>query len=353
MCAGCEKETAKGNSGEDIAVPDKDSVKFVPVERLVFKMNGKVCGGGEGDSIKLYEEGLRTFSIAGYEPAGATVPVIDSVNFYRDIYAFSYNGNSVYTLGGDFAAPKSHYVSPVGKGFEGWRGMSLRGLPQVRFYNYVNRSYDYASIEFEGETKRIRWRDIGLLRKYRIEVVLRQNPPNKFTFCFYELENRVTIQDTIRISPGETLQLDCSVESPYEFDIKEWAVGYLSGRTSPLNAEQVNVNFQQQMNNHSLTEDGRRYTASKVHLSPDGILAVDADWDPQKAMAAGGAIYNTLPICVICMPEGDTAVMKMKRLFSFPGGKVIEQYPTPFYAGATVQILSSVTLQRKIPAPVK
>ncbi|MBR4088625.1 MAG: hypothetical protein IKK19_04905, partial [Bacteroidales bacterium] len=144
MAAGCEKESKDNGLPGSTGPVEKDTVAHIPMERLIFRMNGEICSGGENDSLKLYEEGLRTFEIAGYEPGNADVPVVDSVNFYRDVYAFSYTGDSIYVLGGSYAAPKNHYVSAVGEGFRRWKGRALDGLPPVQFYNYVNRSYDYA-----------------------------------------------------------------------------------------------------------------------------------------------------------------------------------------------------------------
>ena len=68
------------------------------------------------------------------------------------------------------------------------------------------------------------------------------------------------------------------------------------------------------------------------------MLTVDPDWNPVEATATGGAIYNCIPICVICMPQGNPQVEEMKCTFHFPDGKEIVQYPTPFYCNAVVEI---------------
>ena len=339
MAAGCEKESKDNGLSGSTGPAEKDTVAHIPVERVIFRMNGEICSGGESDSLKLYEEGLRTFEIAGYEPGNADVPVVDSVNFYRDVYAFSYTGDSVYVLGGSYAAPKNHYVSAVGEGFRGWKGRALGELPPVQFYNYVNRSYDYASVETQDGVQRVRWRDIGKLRRYRIEIILRQEIPNRFTFHFYELENRVTLPDTIKVAPGETVQLQPHLQAPEEFGILQWAKGHAGKSYTPLNENTVRMHFEEGMGNPNLTEDGKRYTNSKIYLTLGGILSVAADWDPSKAVAKGGAICNTVPICVIAMPEGDPQVERLTRSFAFPGGSVASLAPTPFFCNSVVQIV--------------
>ena len=339
MVSGCEKESKDNGSPGGTGPEEKDTAVTIPVERLIFRMNGEICSGGESDSLKLYEEGLRTFEIAGYEPGNADVPVVDSVNFYRDVYAFSYTGDSVYVLGGSYAAPKNHYVSAVGEGFRGWKGRALGGLSPVQFYNYVNRSYDYASVETQDGVHRVRWRDIGKLRRYRIEILLRQEIPNRFTFHFYELENRIALPDTIKVAPGETVQLQPDLKAPEEFGILQWAKGHAGKSYTPLNENTVRMHYEGDMGNPNLTEDGKRYTDSKICLTSGGILSVARDWDPAKAASRGGAIYNTVPICVIAMPEGDPQVEGLTRSFAFPGGNVASLAPTPFFCNSVVQIV--------------
>ena len=141
------------------APPQEEQVGYIPVEKVVFRLNGELYMSGEGnpsDTVKLYEEGLRTLEIVGYEPDSAAPPVIEAVNFYRDVYSFNYTGDSIYILGGSFAQPKNHYVSPVGEGFAGFVGKKIapvghererervpeEELPAVSFYNYVNRTYE-------------------------------------------------------------------------------------------------------------------------------------------------------------------------------------------------------------------
>lgn len=339
MAAGCEKESKDNGLSGSTGPVEKDTVAHIPVERVIFRMNGEICSGGENDSLKLYEEGLRTFEIAGYEPWNADVPVVDSVNFYRDVYAFSYTGDSIYVLGGSYAAPKNHYVSAVGEGFRGWKGRALDGLPPVQFYNYVNRSYDYASVETQDGVQRVRWRDIGKLRRYRIEILLRQEVPGKFVFYFYELENRVALPDTIKVAPGETVHLQPVLQAPGEFGILQYTKGHVAKSYTPLNENTVRTHYEGDMGNPNLTEDGKRYTDSKICLTSGGILSVARDWDPAKAASRGGAIYNTVPICVIAMPEGDSQVESFSRSFTFPGGNVANLSPTPFFCNSVVQIV--------------
>ena len=141
------------------APPQEEQEQFIPVEKLVFRLNGGLYASGGAnppDTIKLYEEGLRTLEIVGYEPADAMPPTIEAVNFYRDVYSFNYTGDSIYILGGSYVQPKNHYVSPVGEGFAGFVGKKIapvghegerervpeEELPAVSFYNYVNRTYE-------------------------------------------------------------------------------------------------------------------------------------------------------------------------------------------------------------------
>ena len=46
------------------APPQEEQEQFVPVEKLVFRLNGGLCASGGAnppDTIKLYEEGLPIF----------------------------------------------------------------------------------------------------------------------------------------------------------------------------------------------------------------------------------------------------------------------------------------------------
>lgn len=438
LVGGCEKCSVKENQGEESGevsqknpneedtqeYPDKDSIRFIIVDKLIFEMNGSICVAGEDDSLKLYEEGLRTFKIAGYLLGGqelscnlssgiskalsdtmageafetlpgimsngtalplsdiisgdafeplpgimssgtalplsdtmGILPVIDSINFYRDIYTFTHDGDSISVLGGSYATPRNHYVAPVGVGFDALKGVPVSEACQINFYNYVNREYDQTSREVDGRVESVRWRDLGKLRRYRIEVVLKypataanqlnsQAPcrpdcpaPGRFVLHFYELENRVSLPDTIRISPGESIRLEPVLEAPEEFNILQWAKGRASKSNGMLNRYTVEQQFIRDIENPNLTEEGERYTSSKLHISEEGVLSVDSDWSPGLALSSGGAIYNSVPICVICMPQGDPQVELMKRSFTFPDGNIIEQYPTPFYCNSVVQIV--------------
>ena len=339
LFASCGKGTVMPDSP---AVPDKDSLESVPAGALLISLDGNLqrisLQGSASDTLLLQEEGLRKFEIIGYEPEGAVPPVIDAINFYRDVYSFNYTGDSIYILGGSNAAPLNHYLSFTGNSFNEIVGKKVTEVAPVHFHNYVNRSYDKTSVEIDGKQTAIWWRDLGKLRRYRIEIILRQQGENKFTIPFYEKENKVNIPDTIDISPGDTLQLGYQADAPAEFNIFEWARGNAYDALNPLNAKSVEKAFNAELENPLLTEEGKRYTFSKVHLSPAGLLTVDADWDPAGATAAGGAIYNSIPICIIFMPQGNPIVQQMKRTFRFPDGKEIVQYPTPFYSNAVVRI---------------
>ena len=283
----CEKGTVR----EDItAFPDKDSTATLPAETLIISLDGIrqriSLQGSMHDTIILQEEGLRSFGIIGYEPQDAVPPVIDSINFYRDVYSFNYSGDSILIMGGSYAAPRSHYLAFLGRSFNDLKGVEMSGSTQVLFYNYVNRSYDKCTIEKDGELCTVWWRDLGKLRSYRIEVVLKQSSgENRFTIPFYEKENGVFLPDTITIAPGDTLQLPYQVSAPAEFTISECAVGIANDAISPLDGQTVSAAFQKVLENPLLTEEGKRYTCSKVHLTPEGLLWVDADYPQHFAHA--------------------------------------------------------------------
>ena len=129
------------------------------------------------------------------------------------------------------------------------------------------------------------------------------------------------------------------MKAPEEFGILQWAKGHAGKSYTPLNENTVRMHYEEGMANPNLTEEGKRYTNSKIYLTLGGILSVAADWDPSKAIAKGGAICNTVPICVIAMPEGDPQVERLTRSFAFPGGSVASLAPTPFFCNSVVQIV--------------
>ena len=342
--------------------PQEEQEKYVPAEKLVFRLNGGLCASGGAnppDTVKLYEEGLRTLEIIGCEPADATPPTIEAVNFYRDVYSFNFTGDSIYILGGSHAQPKNHYVSPVGEGFEVLVGKKIpplrqevgegEQLPAVRFYNYVNRSYDETVIDRGNGPETVKWSSVGKDRLYRVEVVVSaRNGAGKtenksFFLPFYEMENSVQIMNlqngVIEISPGDTINLQKLVNASPEFTHCEWVKGNATTRFNPLCGDAVERVYKEQMENPLLTEKGMLYTYSMVQLQRDGKLTVDPQWNPQDARANGGSVYTTLPICVIMMPQGGGQSESLRRDFLFPDGFSYELYPTPFFCNATVRIV--------------
>ena len=355
IIAGCS-----GQKPLDIPVlPQEEELKkFIPVEKLVFRLNGELYECGEinpSDTARVYEEGLRTLEIAGYLPAEATAPVIEEVNFYRDVYSFNYSGDSIYVLGGSSALPKNHYVSAAGNGFQalvGKRIPSLGGqgtsIPQVRFYNYVNRSYDETTIDRGNGPLTVKWSNLGRQRLYRIEVTVSAITPQGeketgvFTLPFYELENSVEIADlqdgAISISPGDTISLNKLVNAPEEFTQCEWVKGSATARFNPLNGDAVEEIYKKNLGNHLQTEAGMRFTDSMVHLTREGMLWVDSHWNPNDAASNGGAIYASIPICVIMIPHGSSQSSEFSREFLFPDSTRHHVVPTPFFCNAQVKI---------------
>ena len=344
------------------APPQEEQEQFVPVEKLVFRLNGGLYASGGAnppDTIKLYEEGLRTLEIVGCEPADAMPPTIEAVNFYRDVYSFNYTGDSIYILGGSYVQPKNHYVSPVGDGFGALVGKKITPvghevgsggqLPAVRFYNYVNRSYDETVIDRGNGPETVKWSSIGRNRLYRIEVTVSactaagKAEKQVFSLPFYELENSVQIlnlQDgVIEVSPGDTVHLQKKADAPPEFTQCEWVKGSATTRFNPLNGEAVEQAYKDVMENPLLTEKGMQYTYSMVHLGRDGVLTVDSRWNPQDARANGGAVYATVPICVIMMPQGGVQSDSLGREFFFPDSMLHKEFPSPFFCNAQVRIV--------------
>ncbi len=335
----CEKDS---NTCETPVISDNDTLGIIPVNALVISIDGIgqriPLHGDVQDTLVLQEEGLRRFKIIGYEPENAAPPVIDSISFYRDLYSFNYKGDSIHIIRGINSSPCNHYLSFTKDRFDILYGNAATISTPIFFYNYVNRSYDKCSVEMEDGPHTIRWRDLGKLRLYRIEIVIRQQGENRFSIPFYEKENEVILPDTISVYPGDTLQLGYNVAAPPEFNVHEWSKGWAGSAISPLNAHSVEETFMTGIGNPLLTEEGKRYTCSKIHISHTGLLTVDADWNPSNAAAAGGAIYNSIPISIIFMPQSNPLVEQMKRTFTFPDGKNLKQYPTPFYFNAMVKI---------------
>ena len=376
LAAACSK--GEGPQGEDTpGGPGKGAQEeqAVPVEKLYIELNGQTycafAGGGgvllepqgqdepqgQGatapagtqDPIRLQEEGLRRLKVTGHEPADAPSPVIDSIEFHHDIYTYSPNTDSISILGGNYALPDNWYLLPVGEGLLALKGRSITEAGEARFYNYSNRSYDYATIEVDGKPVSIPWLELGRPRRFRIEFTLGQEGENRFELPFYELPNKVDIlagegqevpqRKLLKVSPGDTLQLQYMARAPEEFNVFEWCLGTATPRYSPLNAVAVEGDFLRETADPLLTEEGMRYTLSKVHLSREGLLVVDAGWVPEKARSSGGGTFNEVPVCVIGMPAGNPQVEAMARSFTFPAGESRSFLPTPFYCNATVQIV--------------
>lgn len=335
---------------------------YIPAEKLVFRLNGKLyTAGGTNpqDTARLYEEGLRTLEIAGYTPEDADSPTIEAINFYRDVYSFNYTGDSICILGGSFAQPKNHYVSPVGNGFEVLVGKVIPPvngdqpfggqLPPVRFYNYVNRSYDETIVDLGDGPETVKWSKMGKNRLYRIEVtVLMQNsggePQRKvFSLPYYELENSVQVENlrngVIEISPGDTVYLQKLVNAPQEFTQYEWVKGNATTRFSPLNGDAVERVYNEKIANPLQTEPGMLFTDSMVGLDRKGLLTVDSRWNPVDAASNGGAIYTAIPISIIMMPQGGSQSDSLGRDFLFPDNILQKEHPTPFFCNAQVKIV--------------
>ena len=342
--------------------PQEGEQQYIPAEGLVFRLNGKLYTAGgtiPRDTARLHEEGLRTLEIAGYTPEDAAPPTIEAINFYRDVYSFNYAGDSICILGGSSAQPKNHYVSPVGEGFGPLvgkmvppvgRDSSLGGqLPPVRFYNYVDRIHDETVVDRGNGPETVKWSSIGKYRLYRVEVaVAMQNAGGTagkkvFSLPYYELENSVQVENlrngVIEISPGDTVYLQKLVNAPPEFTQYEWVKGNATTRFSPLNGDAVEGAYNEKVSNPLQTERGMRFTDSMVRLGRNGMLTVDSRWNPVDAASNGGAIYATIPICVIMMPQGGSQSDSLVRDFLFPDNILHKEYPTPFFCNAQVKIV--------------
>jgi hypothetical protein len=92
------------------------------------------------------------------------------------------------------------------------------------------------------------------------------------------------------------------------------------------------------MENPLLTEKGMQYTYSMIHLGRDGELTVESRWNPEDARANGGAVYTTIPVCVIMMPHGTGQSLEFSRDFLFPDNILHKEFPTPFFCNAQIKI---------------
>ncbi len=342
--------------------PQDGGHQSIPLEKLVFRLNGKLyTAGGTNphDTVKLHEEGLRTLEIVGYTPADAVPPKIAAINFYRDVYSFNYTGDSICILGGSSAQPKNHYVSSVGEGFEKFAGKKIppansclpfsAPLPPAMFYNYVDRIHDETVVDRGNGPETVKWSAIGKYRLYRIEVaVVVENageaPERKvFTLPYYELENSVRVENlhngVIEISPGDTICLQKLVNAPPEFTQCEWVKGNATARFNPLNGDAVEYAYKEKVSNPLQTEPGMVFTDSMVKLGRNGMLTVDIQWNPADAASNGGAIYATIPVCVIMMPQGGSQSDSLCRDFLFPDNILHKEYPTPFFCNVQVKIV--------------
>ena len=328
-----EQESAIGNGQKS----------FIPVESIVFELNGKKYISGSGsiksDTITLQEEGLRIFKIGGYEPEDAyPVPTITGIDFYQDIYAFNYTKDSIIILSGNYANPVNHYLSFTEGNFQQLTGTDLTRTETIRFYNMVNRAHDMSVIEIDGIMQEVKWESLGKLRRYRIELNIMQQEgeicrEQTFSLPFYEQTNKVEISGFpdkstpyIILSPGDSLQLVFRADAPEEFTMYEWAKGKANERFDTLNREYIEQLYLSDLNNPFLTEKAMRYTDSKVTLSRSGILKIDKSWDAALACSNGGHIYNEIPVCIIMMPQ--------QSLHNVTHGNT----PAPFFCNGMVRI---------------
>lgn len=327
--------------------------EYIPLEALIFELNGEVVKTNSKDTLILQEEGARSLKFLGYEPSNASVEgiQIDSINFYRDIYTFNYAGDSVI-IREDKAtiAPDNHYICFVEGSFENLcKGVSQMQGEQIKFYNYVNRNEDFTTVLAGNEEKRVQWEeDLGKFRQYRLEFIVKGEREQKFYLPFYEGINGVEAvmefvseegNPCVKIAPGDTLQLEFKKKAPQEFTQFEWCKGEATERFNQLNAKSVGEAWERKIENPLLTEEGMRYLNSKLHLTPQGKLFLDADFTVQGAQSAGGAFFTTIPISLILMPAGSPQSNTMGRSFTFPSGVMLSLFPTPIYCNCTVEII--------------
>ena len=336
----CSKDLPE--QGSDIADGHNS---FIPVESIVFELNGKryTAGGANStkDTITLQEEGLRSFRIADYKPKDAyPIPSVAGVNFYQDIYAFNYTRDSIVTLGGEYAKPVNHYLHFTEGNFLQLTGTYLAETDTIRFYNKVNRAYDISVVEIDGIMQEVKWESLGKLRRYRIEINVMQqedkmSKSQTFSLPFYERTNKVNIagfpdkaSTYIELSPGDSLQLEFTLTAPKEFDTYEWAKGAANDRFDILNGETVEQLYMTDMQNPLLTEKGKRYTDSMVILGRNGLLWIDKDWNAAQATSNSGHIYNEIPLCIIMMPRHNSQEIATIN------------DPTPFFCNGAVRIIA-------------
>jgi hypothetical protein len=101
----------------------------------------------------------------------------------------------------------------------------------------------------------------------------------------------------------------------------------------------VEYAYKEKVSNPLQTELGMMFTDSMVKLGRNGMLTVDIQWNPADAASNGGAIYATIPVCVIMMPQGGSQSDSLCRDFLFPDNTLHKEYPTPFFCNAQVKIV--------------
>lgn len=328
---------------------------YTPVEAMVFEFNGQRVTTDSKDTLILQEEGVRSLKFIGFEPSNATdisIARVDSINFYHDLYTFNYKEDSIIIKTDTRSAlPDNYYISHLNGDFEQFCAITPQQGVEISFYNYVNKNADFTTIQLDSGNIKLHWEDLGKYRLYRLEFMAfvgGDGGVRSFSLPFYEKRNRVDIvADTIysdgvphiKIAPGESIKLQFIAEVPQEFTIYEWSKGVATERFEQLNGENVEGAWSAQMRDTLLTEDGMRYTNSKIHLTPDGILTLDKGWSKEGATASGGGIYSTIPISVIVMPSGNEYVGRLSRSFTFPNGHTILSSPNPIYCNGVVEII--------------
>lgn len=343
----------------DVLPPQQHSPQepesYIPIEAMVFELNGERIRTDSKDTVLLQEEGVRNLKFIGFEPSNATDisgARVDSVNFYHDLYTLNYREDSILIKNdAKSAAADDYYLYFLSGSFGQFCALTPQEGAEISFYNYVNRNADFATLQGDSASRRVHWEDFGKYRLYRLEfsvMAAEGKKVQRFSLPFYERRNKVKIlaegvaQDgtpCIQIAPGDTLQLEFSGDMPEEFTIYEWCKGVATERFGQLNRFNVEGAWSLQMEDTLLTGAGMRYTDSKIHLTPDGTLTLDKRWCKEGAATSGGGICTTIPISLILMPQGDMQVEGMKRTFTFPNGHTMETSPQPVYCNGVVEII--------------
>lgn len=310
--------TVVAKYGDKVAIAKitVQSETYIPVETLIFDINGKRVTSK--DSLIWQDYELMNIKIVGYEPANASYPYIQNTDYWLHGENGALDkpfGTSREYLNGTSLAKMKGIVGTIKDSIR-FRIGSQYGTP------YLDKDtllYNYLHITLKAFPDGLVMNEIDKAVKFKENINLvikeRKNYINAGEF-YYGGPGQGNGHDgdarrCVYIHTGESIQLPKQLYAPADYNEVVWTIG---GDLNEGNLEEVNRNINR--NPHYFEKN-----LGKLTITPEGVATVAADYIPPRIGPINGKEQGLLlGFATVFLMENSLA--KSQELRKLNNGKI-------------------------------